>query len=226
MHIPPKVALAATAVLFSACSSTQAPPSSTVATIRVLPDDVPLLSKGQEIQLNVVVTTTTGGTLASPSVSWSSSDAAVASVTGGGLLRGLADGSATITASLEGRVGSQSFRIVDLTGTWTGGEPPDTVNYVLVQTGTSVAGTFQSRQGFPPITNILTGSLSGTLQFESYDHTLTLTTENGCELTITGTHAVGVQLTGDLVLVPAGRGTLSSSNCAIMGTIDFATLRR
>ena len=79
------------AVLLSACGSesTQAPPSSTVASITVGPNDVPLLSMGQEIQLTVVVTTTTGGTLANPAVTWNSSDAAVASVTGSGLVRGL-----------------------------------------------------------------------------------------------------------------------------------------
>ncbi len=93
-------------------------------------------------------------------------------------------------------------------------------------TGSNPAGTFQSLLGFPPITNVMTGSLSGTLQFERYEHTLTLTTETGCELTITGAHAVGVQLTGELVLAPAGVGALSSSNCAIMGTITFTTLRR
>jgi hypothetical protein len=217
----------AMALLVSACGSDpQAPPSPTVASITVLPDDVPVLSISQEIQLSVVVTSTTGGTIANPPVTWVSSNAAVASVTAGGVLRGLADGDATITASLQGRSGSASFRIVDLSGTWTGGESPDTVSYVLLQTGTSVTGTFQSRLGFPPITNVMTGALTGTLGFDRYEHTLTLTAENGCELIITGTHAVGVQLTGELVLVPAGVGTLSSSNCGTMGTINFATLRR
>ena len=217
----------ALAILLSGCGSpAQVPVDPEVATVVVLPNDEPLVSMGQDVQLSVRVTTTTGGILASPVIEWSTDKASVLTVTSSGLMTGQSDGAATVTATVEGRTGSQTFRVVDLTGTWTGGESPDTVDYVLSQTGTSVTGTFQSRLGFPPITNVTTGSLTGSLSFERYEHTLTLTTETGCVLSITGAHALAAQTSGELVLGPSGSGTLSSSNCPIMGTIDFTTLRR
>ena len=58
-------------------------------------------------------------------------------------MTGVSIGSATISANAGGKTASVDFRTVDLTGTWVGGEAPDTVTYTLVQTGTVVDGTFQ-----------------------------------------------------------------------------------
>ena len=181
---------------------------------------------GQELQLEAVVTNTDGDTLVDPALDWSSSDAAILTVTDTGLMTGQADGTATVTAALDGKAENLTFRIVDLTGTWTGSEPPDTVNYILTQTGTSVDGTFQSVNGFPPITNVNTGEFTGSLTFERYIHFLTLTTETGCALRIFGGHSVRVEESGALILEPISPGSLSSSNCNIRGTIIFVTLRR
>ncbi len=222
-------------VLMIGCDSSSAdpevPPGPTgpsIARIVVSPDDRLLVSMGQELQLEALVTTTVGDTLVDPALDWSSSDAAVLTVTDAGLMMGQADGTATVTAALGGQAGTLTFRVVALTGTWIGSEPPDTVNYILTQTGTSVDGTFQSVNGFPPITDVNTGVLSGSLTFERYIHFLTLTTETGCELRIFGGHSVRVEESGALILEPIGPGSLSSltPGCNIQGTILFVTLRR
>lgn len=210
----------------TAPSGVPEPPGPTIAQIQLSPDDEPLMSMGQQVQLEAVVTTTEGETLANPALAWSTSNAAVLTVSNTGLMTGQADGTATVTAALGGQSGALSFRIVDLTGTWVGGVPPDTVRYVLDQTGTSVPGTFESLNGFPPITNVNTGVLSGSLNFERYEHTLTVITEQDCELIITGAHEVRVENSGELILEPSGSGQLTSTNCSFRGTIDFATLRR
>lgn len=202
------------------------PPGPTIAQIDIFPDDKPLVAMGQEVQLEAVVTTTDGDTLADPALVWTSSDAAVLTIADTGLMTGRADGAATVTAAFGGQAGTLTFRIVDLTGTWIGSEPPDTVNYILTQTDTLVDGTFESLNGFPPITRTNTGVLSGSLIFERYDHTLTIITGLGCELKITGAHEVRVEDSGALVLEPANTGRLSSPNCNFQGTINFVTLRR
>lgn len=229
----PALCLWATIVLMIGCDSSSAdpdpppePPGPSIAQILLSPDDQPLVSMGQELQLEAVVTTTEGDTLVDPALDWSSSDAAVLTVTDTGLMTGQADGTAMVTAALGGKAENLTFRIVDLTGTWTGSEPPDTVNYILTQTDASVEGTFQSVNGFPPITNVNTGTFTGSLTFERYLHFLTLTTEAGCVLRITGVHLVRVQDSGELILEPLRPGSLTSSNCNIRGTIIFVTLRR
>jgi leishmanolysin/Big-like domain-containing protein len=67
--------------------------------ITVTPTSVTLGAVGQTQQLAAVVTDQDGATIASPSVTWSSSNAGVASVTSTGLVSGVGNGSATITAT-------------------------------------------------------------------------------------------------------------------------------
>lgn len=215
-----------TFVLLIGCSSDPVQPSPTVSQIQLSPDDKPLVSVGQEVQLDAVVTTSDGNTLTNPALNWSSSDEAVLTVDNNGLMEGQASGTATVTAMLDGKEGTLSFRIVDLTGTWTGGEPPDTVMYILDQSGTSVPGIFESLHGFPPITDVNTGVLTGSLTFERYEHTLMVITEQDCEMNIIGMHKVVVEPSGELILEPFGSGSISSPDCSIQGTINFVTLRR
>lgn len=220
--------LGAICMMLHACDSddTPTPPSPTIAQIVLSPDDEPLISMGQELQLEAEVTDSEGSVLFSPSLVWSSTNEMVLTVSSTGLMTGRAAGTATATAELGGKSQSLTFRVVDLTGTWIGGEAPDTVRYILTQDGTSVPGTFESIFGFPPITDVNTGTLTGLLTFERYEHTLTVTTEQGCEMKIFGVHEVVEENSGELILEPAGTGSLSSTNCSIQGTIDFATLRR
>jgi hypothetical protein len=69
------------------------------SSITVTPTSVALGAVGQTQQLTPVVTDQDGATIASPSVTWSSSNGAVAAVTGTGLVSAVGGGSATITAT-------------------------------------------------------------------------------------------------------------------------------
>jgi len=141
------------------------------------------------------------------------------------LIRGAQNGAATIIATADGKTDQVLINVINLTGEWIGGESPDTVRYSLVQIGTKVDGVFKSTLGFPPITNVNTGPLSGSLNFGRYFHNLELTTEEGCEIRMYWPHNVEISDSGELILSPES-GSLSSTNCSISGTIDFATLRR
>lgn len=206
-------------------SSTDDKEDLVIDSVTVLPSNEPLISLGQEVQLQAVAENAAGMEVSSGTVLWTTSDPSILAVTSNGLMTGMSGGTATVTASAGGKAGSVDFLVVDLTGTWVGAEAPDTVSYTLMHTGTSVDGVFGSRLGFPPITDVNTGILIGFLNFSRYSHVLKLTTENDCNLEISGDHFVQVLAGGEIILAP-GSGTLISTNCSISGTIDFATLRR
>jgi trimeric autotransporter adhesin len=79
-----------------------APPPVAVASITLSPS-APSVVTGGTVQLAATLKDAAGNTLAGRTVTWSSSSAAVASVSAAGVVTGVAAGSATITATSEGR---------------------------------------------------------------------------------------------------------------------------
>jgi uncharacterized protein YjdB len=81
-----------------------------VASVAVTPpnDDVVV---SQTLQLAAVAKNEQGGTLTGRPVSWSTSDATRATVSSTGLVTGVAPGSVTITASVEGKTGSSAITV-------------------------------------------------------------------------------------------------------------------
>ncbi len=66
---------------------------------------------GQTVQLLAIVKGAAGGIL-TRTITWSSSDGSVATVSGTGLVTGVGVGSATITATSEGESGTASVMVV------------------------------------------------------------------------------------------------------------------
>jgi hypothetical protein len=71
----------------------------------------PWLMAGQTVQLVATVTSTTGSVIPGHPVTWTSSNEAVATVSEGGLVRGISGGSVTIQASSGGRSASRIFDV-------------------------------------------------------------------------------------------------------------------
>jgi uncharacterized protein YjdB len=88
-----------------------------VANVAVDPGSVTLIV-GQTAQLTATLTDSDGKTLTGRSISWSSSRSQVAAVSSAGLVTAAAPGSATITATSEGKSGSSTITVKDP-------EPPD-----------------------------------------------------------------------------------------------------
>ena len=88
------------------------PPSSaaSVATVTVASPSG-TLQVGQTAQLTATARDSAGNVLTGRSTSWSSSDAAVASVSASGLATGMGAGSATITAAVDGKRGTAAFAV-------------------------------------------------------------------------------------------------------------------
>jgi probable HAF family extracellular repeat protein len=88
----------------------------TVASVSVAPDTA-TLEVGSSRQLTAAVRDVAGGALAGRPVTWTSSDTTVATVTDAGLAVAHAAGSATITASSGGMVGTAAITVVATTRT-------------------------------------------------------------------------------------------------------------
>ncbi|MEE2899081.1 MAG: Ig-like domain-containing protein, partial [Gemmatimonadota bacterium] len=82
----------------------------TVASVTVSPASASILV-GATQQFSASATDTNGGTVTGATVSWSSSNSSVASVSSTGLATGAASGTATITATISGVAGSQVLSV-------------------------------------------------------------------------------------------------------------------
>ncbi len=81
-----------------------------VASVSVSPASVSA-QVGQTVQLSATTKDSAGAVLTGRAVSWSSSNPSVASVSGSGLVTGLAAGSATLTATSEGQSGTAAIAV-------------------------------------------------------------------------------------------------------------------
>src|SRR5687768_4760972 len=101
--------VAAAGVTLSACGDAEAPQEipgpSPVASVTVSPGVVPL-SVGQTQQLTATIRDQAGNELVGRSVAWTTSAPAVATISAAAVVTAVGAGSATITATSEGKSGS------------------------------------------------------------------------------------------------------------------------
>jgi len=81
-----------------------------VAAVTIAPSSATIIV-GSTAQLSAVTKDAAGNTLTGRTVTWASSNTAVATVNGSGLVTGVATGSATITATSEGQSGSAAVSV-------------------------------------------------------------------------------------------------------------------
>ena len=87
-----------------------------VATVTVSPDTL-TLSIGATQQLTATTRDADGNVLTGRSISWSTSDAAIATVSASGVVAAVAAGAATITATSEGQTGTAAITVVSASTT-------------------------------------------------------------------------------------------------------------
>src|SRR6266480_2331045 len=88
-------------------------PPAPVATVTLTPGSA-TVNEGQTLQLTATLKDANGNTLVGRSITWSSSNTSAASVNGTGLVTGVTAGSATITATSEGKSGTSAITVVHL----------------------------------------------------------------------------------------------------------------
>src|SRR5687768_8141297 len=87
-------------------------PDSSITSVTVFPSDVSIVA-GQTRQL--FASDQTGTVIPASQVTWATSPSAVATVSAAGVLTGVADGSATITATAQGKSGTAAVTVVSFT---------------------------------------------------------------------------------------------------------------
>lgn len=105
------VLLGLAAAALSGCSDSSGGPSGpSVASVDVTPSSVSLLV-GATQQLAAAARTSAGALVPGKTASWASSNTAAATVDISGLVRGVGTGTATITATIDGRIGSAAVTV-------------------------------------------------------------------------------------------------------------------
>jgi Tol biopolymer transport system component/uncharacterized protein YjdB len=122
-----------------------------VASVAVTPP-TSTIGPGEIVHLTAITKDDAGNTLSGRTIIWSSSDASVATVSAG-LVTGVAAGSASISATVEGKAGQSAItvKVITIAGVWDFTETlvdqahgitcSDTGSYVFSQTGTAFEGT-------------------------------------------------------------------------------------
>lgn len=112
MPLATSVSLAACLTLVASCSGGGTAPPAPVASVQVSPP-TSTISPGQTAQLTATTRDAKGGNLANRTVTWTSTNTSVATVSSGGLVTAVAvGGPVTIVASSEGQDGSATVTVV------------------------------------------------------------------------------------------------------------------
>ena len=166
--------------------STSPPPPAAVASVAVSLA-APAIFVGQSTQATATLRDAQSNVLTGRTIAWSSSDNTVASVSQGGVVTGVAEGTASITATSEGKSGSASVTVsIDPASV------PQISSLTLMQNGQAlntndVTGTFQLEfdltlpAGF---TGTLTVVADDTLELYREDVTASLVGSAGANATI------------------------------------------
>ncbi|HEY9504807.1 MAG TPA: Ig-like domain-containing protein [Gemmatimonadales bacterium] len=109
----------------AACSGDEGnEPNVPVATVMVAPSTSSILV-GSEMQLQATTLDANGGTLSGRQITWATSDPTSATVSSSGVVTGVAEGDATVTASSETKTGSAAVTVqAPRPGATTGGGNP------------------------------------------------------------------------------------------------------
>ncbi len=109
------------------------PPPAPVASITVTAAQATVVV-GASVQMSASTLDAAGNALAGRSVTWSSSDAAVASVSASGSVTGRSPGPVTITATSEGHTGSESITVLtDVASVAVTPDPAEVISTLSVQ---------------------------------------------------------------------------------------------
>ena len=176
---------------FSVSSST---PPTPVASVEVTPPSA-TVQAGQTVQLTAILKDANGNLLSGRTVTWSSSNTAVATVDNSGLVSGAAAGSATITATSEGQGGTAAITV-------TPPPPPAPVASVTVTPAPASVPTGQTVQLTATLKDANGNTLTG--------RTVTWASSNPAVATVTGSGLVSG--------VTAGAATITATSETVSGT--------
>lgn len=157
-------AILLTTLLVWSCSSST---SSTTAAVTVSPTDAAMASIGETVQMTATALDGDGNTISGATVAWTTSDALVANVDANGVVTATGNGTATITATVDGVAGTSSATVTQVATqvgfvsqpNWT---PADSLlNIIQVTIRDALGSTVPTATGNVSIA--LSGTAGGTL---------------------------------------------------------------
>lgn len=161
-----------------------------VAKVAVSPQG-PTISTGSSVQLSATVTDANGTVVSNRAVSWTTSNAAIATVSSTGVVTGVIPGTATITATSEGKSGSA------------------TVTVTLVPAGNVTVA---------PTSLALTPGQAGALTATVTDANGQVLTNRPVSWTTSDAAVATVSQTGDVTAVAPGGATITATSGSKSGT--------
>ena len=166
-----------------------------VSAVTITPASASVLV-GQVVQLAATTLDSAGNVLIGRSVTWTSSNASVATVSGTGLVTGAAAGSTTLTATSEGLSGTASITVSDV--------PVATVTVSPAATSLTIGGT----QQFTATPKDANGNpLSGRV--------ITWTSSNSGVATVNGTGLVGAAAAGSATVTATSEGKSGTATITV-----------
>jgi Bacterial Ig-like domain (group 2) len=196
-----------------------------VAAVEVTPPSATILN-GEDLLLAATTEDAAGNPLSDRAVTWSSNAAAVATVSSSGTVTGVAPGTATITASAEGKSGTATITVVavlDVGGAWAFSETISVDNQTLTLICTNEA-TFALTQAGATFTGTSDQTGDCTLDGEPFDNsgTFEITEGNvqGIAITFTEPGEVECVYQGSLVENPPISASGTVSCIGFLGIVD------
>ena len=183
-------------VVAGSAGTTPPPAPAPVASIALSPASG-TLSVGQTAQIVATLRDASGNILTGRTITWSSSNTAVATVTQAGAVTGVSAGSATITATSEGVSANAAVTIQSTVAPVASVAVTPASAALTVGQGTQLQATLRDASG-----NILTG------------RTITWTSSNGAVATVSAT--------GYVTTVAAGSATITATSGGVSGSASVS----
>jgi uncharacterized protein YjdB len=163
--------------VFATFAATALSPTTAVASVSVSPSSANLVVGGTQ-QLSATARNASGSTLTGKTFTWASSNTSIATVSSAGLVTARAAGSATITATSEGRSGTAAISVTSSAATDT--IPPGTPGTPTITTSAVSADSFSVTASWSAATGAAkyqwrTGSNSGSFTRQGEVSTATVT---------------------------------------------------
>ena len=188
----------------SAITVAAAPPVPTTVTVSPTSASV---TAGATTTLTATVKDQYGNAMTGQTVTWSTSNAAAATVNGTGVVTGVAAGSATITATSSGKTGTSAITVTAPTQVVTTVTVAPTSASIAIGGTVSLTATVKDQSG-----NVMTGQ------------TVTWTTSNSSYATVNSNGVVSGVAAGPATITATTSGKSGSSAITVTGTSGGGTL--
>jgi len=181
------------------------PPTPVVTTVTVAPTSASVVA-GSTTTLQATVKDQNGNVMTGQTVTWTTNNAAAATVNSSGVVTGVAAGSATITATSSGKAGTSSITVTAVPPVVTTVTVAPTSASVVAGATTTLVATVKDQNG-----NVMTGQ------------TVTWTTNNAAAATVNSSGVVTGVAAGSATITATSSGKTGTSSITVTAVLPVVT---